>query len=137
MQAMLKKFKYSKKVWMRYHDLVLGQGDGARAAELLKRSLQSLAKHKHVAVISHFAQVRRSHEYGDQSGLVCMVAKAGFRVCLNWLCSRSLSTGRWIAVAPSSRDSSPPTPGTTHAASTPGSDSPHVQQRLSTVHAFA
>jgi rRNA biogenesis protein RRP5 len=66
-QAMLKKFKYSKKVWMRYHDLVLGQGDGARAAELLKRSLQSLAKHKHVAVISHFAQVRPPHKCGDET----------------------------------------------------------------------
>lgn len=78
-QAMLKKFKYSKKVWMRYHDLVLGQGDGARAAELLKRSLQSLAKHKHVAVIAHFAQVRRHTDAGTRPkrSRVCMGSKAG------------------------------------------------------------
>jgi hypothetical protein len=53
---MIKRFKYSKKVWMRYHLFTLLR-DPAAATELLRRSLQSLGKHKHTLVISHFAQV--------------------------------------------------------------------------------
>ena len=56
-QVMVKRFKYSKKVWMRYLQWTLRR-DPAAATELLRRSLQSLAKHKHTAVISHFGQVR-------------------------------------------------------------------------------
>jgi hypothetical protein len=41
---------------MAYQRALLAKGDDAGARELLRRSLQSLSRHKHVAVISRFAQ---------------------------------------------------------------------------------
>jgi ribosomal protein S1 len=49
-------FKKSKKVWMAYHDLTLRAGDADAAKKLLQRSLQSLSKHKHTAVLLHYCQ---------------------------------------------------------------------------------
>lgn len=58
MQVMIKRFRSSKKVWMKYHLFALRKDpSGTTATKLLKRSLQSLSKHKHNLVISNFAQV--------------------------------------------------------------------------------
>ena len=51
----LKKFKYSKKVWMAYQHFRLRQQQDGAAKELLARSMQSLSKHKHVEVITKYA----------------------------------------------------------------------------------
>jgi rRNA biogenesis protein RRP5 len=51
----LKKYKYSKKVWMAYQQYKLKQGKTSDAKELLNRSMQSLAKHKHIEVIMKYA----------------------------------------------------------------------------------
>ncbi|CAM9261976.1 unnamed protein product [Hapterophycus canaliculatus] len=60
-QAAAKKFRHSKKVWLAYQLSRLKRGDDAGAREVLQRSLQSLAKHKHVSVISRFAQNEFEH----------------------------------------------------------------------------
>ena len=60
-----KRFKYSKKVWMRYHLFVLQQ-DPTEAMELLRRSLQCLSRHKHAFVISHYAQAEFEHGSVDR-----------------------------------------------------------------------
>ncbi|CAN0384506.1 unnamed protein product [Discosporangium mesarthrocarpum] len=46
---------------MAYQLFRLKLGDDAGARELLQRSLKSLARHKHVTVISRFAQVEYEH----------------------------------------------------------------------------
>jgi len=51
----LKRFKKSKKVWMAYQAFRLRMGDSAAAKALLARSLQSLERHKHLAVLSKYA----------------------------------------------------------------------------------
>lgn len=80
---MLKKFKYSKKVWMRYHELALKKGDGSAAADLLRRSLQSLVKPKHVPVITHFAQVsRQAGGWGRMCSPTCVSRPPCPLVCL-------------------------------------------------------
>ena len=63
--VLTKRFKYSKKVWMQCHLLAL-QRDPAVATELLRRSLQCLARHKHALVISHFAQAEFEHGSVDR-----------------------------------------------------------------------
>ncbi|CAM9211625.1 unnamed protein product, partial [Ectocarpus sp. 12 AP-2014] len=60
-QAAVKKFRHSQKVWVAYQLSRLKRGDDAGAREALKRSLQSLARHKHVSVISRFAQNEFEH----------------------------------------------------------------------------
>lgn len=55
LERALKKYKYSKKVWMAYQHHHLRQGQADIAKQLLQRSLQSLSKHKHVEVITKFA----------------------------------------------------------------------------------
>ncbi|CAN0347508.1 unnamed protein product [Ectocarpus sp. 6 AP-2014] len=60
-QAAVKKFRHSEKVWEAYQLSRLKRGDDAGAREALKRSLQSLARHKHVYVISRFAQNEFEH----------------------------------------------------------------------------
>ncbi|CAM9127824.1 unnamed protein product [Choristocarpus tenellus] len=62
-KAASKKFRQSKKVWMAYHLSRLKQGDDEGARELLQRSLQSLGRHKHIAVITRFAL--NEYEYGS------------------------------------------------------------------------
>lgn len=113
---MLKKFKYSKKVWMRYHELALKKGDGSGAADLLRRSLQSLVKPKHVPVITHFAQVSRQAGRWGENVPADLRLTSSLSSDVWWWCvdcrSRSSSTAQWTAAAPSSRASSPPTPGT-------------------------
>ncbi|CAM9645217.1 unnamed protein product, partial [Phaeothamnion confervicola] len=59
--AAAKKFKGSKKVWTAWQLGRLKHGDDAGARELLKRSLQSLPPHKHVAVTVRFAQGEYQH----------------------------------------------------------------------------
>lgn len=56
-QRALKKYKYSKKVWMAYQHFKLRQGNEDEAKSLLSRSMQSLAKHKHIEVITKFALI--------------------------------------------------------------------------------
>lgn len=51
----LKRFKYSKKVWMAFQHFRLRQQQEGAAKELLARSMQSLSKHKHVEVITKYA----------------------------------------------------------------------------------
>eukprot|EP00903_Cladosiphon_okamuranus_P010099 g9564.t2 len=60
-QAAAKKFRHSKKVWVAYQLSRLKRGDDAGAREALQRSFQSLARHKHVSVISRFAQNEFEH----------------------------------------------------------------------------
>ena len=82
----VKRFKTSKKVWSAYIRFELRGGDDAAARQLLQRSLQSLAKHKHVFVISKFAQVRHipgSVSLNVRVG-VCLVAEGG-RLGRGWV----------------------------------------------------
>lgn len=51
----LKKYKYSKKVWMAYQHWTLKSGNISAAKKLLARSMQSLSKHKHIEVMSKYA----------------------------------------------------------------------------------
>lgn len=44
----LKKYKYSKKVWMAFQRYHLQRGQEAEALSLLQRSMQSLSRHKHI-----------------------------------------------------------------------------------------
>jgi rRNA biogenesis protein RRP5 len=55
LEKALKKYKYSKKVWMAYQHHHLRKQRLNEAKALLARSMQSLAKHKHVEVIMKFA----------------------------------------------------------------------------------
>ena len=48
-------YKKSKKVWAAYQAFRLRSGDGDGAKELLKRSMQSLSRHKHIEVITKYA----------------------------------------------------------------------------------
>lgn len=57
----VQRYKSSKKVWIAHMLFRLSQGEAAEARELLRRSLQSLSKHKHVAVICRFAQAEFSN----------------------------------------------------------------------------
>jgi rRNA biogenesis protein RRP5 len=51
-----KKHKTSKQVWSAYIRYRLRTGDDMGASKLLERAIQCLSKHKHVYVISRFAQ---------------------------------------------------------------------------------
>lgn len=66
----LKKYKYSKKVWSAYQAFTLRQGDVTKAKQLLARSMQSLAKHKHVEVILKFAMVEYESGSVDRGRVV-------------------------------------------------------------------
>jgi rRNA biogenesis protein RRP5 len=63
LERALKRHKKSKQVWIRYHALYIKQGDDKKAKQLLSRSIQSLARHKHVEVISKYALAE--FEYGS------------------------------------------------------------------------
>jgi rRNA biogenesis protein RRP5 len=60
----LKKYKYSKKVWMAYQHYKLRIGDVKGAKDLFARSMQSLSKHKHIEVITKYASAE--FEIGSQ-----------------------------------------------------------------------
>jgi len=60
---MCKKFKSKKTVWVSCFRYFLKNGRYEKAHELRKRSLMSLAPHKHVEVMSRYAQLE--YEYGD------------------------------------------------------------------------
>ncbi|EDQ93026.1 uncharacterized protein MONBRDRAFT_22367 [Monosiga brevicollis MX1] len=53
-QAMLKKFKSHKSVWLKYAEYLLNQKQFATARALLERALKSVPKHDHVDLISKF-----------------------------------------------------------------------------------
>lgn len=55
LQKALKKYKYSKKIWIANQHFNLQQNNKKVAKDLLSRSLQSLEKHKHIEVISQYA----------------------------------------------------------------------------------
>ena len=64
----LKKYKYSKKVWMQLQQLELRRGAHSEAKALLARSLQSLGRHKHVEVITQFACAEFDSAAADSAG---------------------------------------------------------------------
>ena len=64
LEKALKKYKYSKKVWMQCQHLELRRGQHGAAKALLARSLQSLSRHKHVEVITKYACA----EFDSQAG---------------------------------------------------------------------
>jgi rRNA biogenesis protein RRP5 len=61
LEKALKRHKKSKKVWMRYHELYIKHGMEKKAKECLSRSIQSLSRHKHIEVISHYALTEFEH----------------------------------------------------------------------------
>ena len=65
-------------VWSAYQLFRLRSGDLAGAKELLTRSMQSLARHKHVEVILKFAQVWRRGTAACAMGSDCLTT-----VCLS------------------------------------------------------
>ncbi|RKO88271.1 hypothetical protein BDK51DRAFT_24832, partial [Blyttiomyces helicus] len=62
-QIMTKKFKESSKVWTGYGLYLLKRGQVEESRRVLQRSLQSLAKRKHVKTICKFAQME--FKYGE------------------------------------------------------------------------
>lgn len=60
---MCKKFKSKKTVWVACFRYFLKNGRYEKAHELRKRSLMSLAQHKHIEVMSRYAQLE--YEYGS------------------------------------------------------------------------
>ena len=55
LEKALKKYKYSKKVWMAYQHFCLRNNFTDHAKSLLSRSLQSLSRHKHIEVLTKYA----------------------------------------------------------------------------------
>lgn len=55
--AMCKKFKDSKKVWLASIKLALESSKSEESNQLLQKALKSLPKHKHVKIISKYAQL--------------------------------------------------------------------------------
>jgi len=51
----LKKYKYSKKVWMAFQHFCLRHDKADQAKALLARSMQSLSRHKHIEVLTKYA----------------------------------------------------------------------------------
>ncbi|KAJ3056513.1 Protein RRP5 [Rhizophlyctis rosea] len=62
-QSMTKRFKESSKVWTNFGLFQLKRGKVDEARKILQRSLQSLAKRKHVKTICKFAQME--FKYGE------------------------------------------------------------------------
>lgn len=60
-KTMCKKFKDSKKVWIKYAGFLLKKGSTTEAHKLLERALQSLPKRKHIQTICKFGQLEFKH----------------------------------------------------------------------------
>jgi rRNA biogenesis protein RRP5 len=60
-QTLIRRFKGSKAVWITYGTFRFQQGELDEARALLDRSLKSLPRRKHLAVISKFAQLEFKH----------------------------------------------------------------------------
>eukprot|EP00741_Cyanophora_paradoxa_P002553 tig00000605_g2477.t1 len=60
-QVMTRKFKQSRKVWLRYLQAKMRQGKHEAARKTLQRALECLPKRKHIRTITRFAQLEFKH----------------------------------------------------------------------------
>ena len=62
--------KKSKKVWMAYQDYTLKNCDSETSKNLLRRSLQSLSKHKHIPALLHYCMSEFEFGSSDRARVI-------------------------------------------------------------------